>query len=137
MMWSLNRQGGSPESTCGEYEKLKLVVEDILANVGDSTSPEEFEHVQKGLLFLYQELKERLDPWHFRTPGGHRCLDNAYLEYAMKLRTRFILQKPLPPPSAQKPQPVTLETLLANVERIIAESAKETPFGQDREEEST
>jgi hypothetical protein len=137
MMWSLNRRSGSPESTCGEYEKLNLVGEDILANLGDSTSPEEFEQVQKGLLFLYQELKARLDPWHFRTPGGHRCLDDAYLEYAMKLRTRLILQKPLPPPSAQKPQPVTLETLLANVERIIAESAKETPFGQDREEEST
>jgi hypothetical protein len=137
MMWSLNRRSGSPESTCGEYEKLNLVGEDILANLGDSTSPEEFEQVQKGLLFRYQELKERLDPWHFRTPGGHRCLDDAYLEYAMKLRTRFILQKPLPSPSAQKPQPVTLETLLANVERIIAESAKETPFGQDREEEST
>jgi hypothetical protein len=104
-----------------------------LANVGDSTSLEEFEQVQKGLLFLYQELRERHDPLHFRTPGGHRCLDDAYLEYAMKLRTRFILQKPLPPSSAQKPQPVTLETLLANVEQIITESAKETPFGHERE----
>jgi hypothetical protein len=32
---------------------------------------------------------------------------------------------------------VPLETLLANVEQIIAESAKETPIGHDREEEST
>ena len=135
-MRSLNWRGGSPDTPCTEYEKLKLVAEDILAHVGDSTSLEEFEQVQKGLLFLYQELKEHMDSLHFRTPGGHRCLDDAYLEYAMKLRTRFILQKPLPPPPAQKPQPVSLEALLANVERIIAESAKETPFGHDREEES-
>jgi hypothetical protein len=134
-MRSLNLRGRSPDTPCKEYEKLQLVAEEILANVDDSTSLEQFEQVQKGLLFLFQELQERVDPWHFRFPGGHPCLEEAYLHYAMLIRNKYILQKPLPPPPAQKPQPVTLEALLANVERIIAESAKETPFGQERDGE--
>jgi hypothetical protein len=64
-----------------------------------------------------------------------RFLQQNHLHYAMLLRNRHILQKPLPPPPAQKPQPVTLEALLTNVEQIIAESAKETPFGQERDGE--
>jgi hypothetical protein len=137
-MRSPNWRGGSSDSPCSEYAKLKLVAEEILANIDDSTSPQQFEQAQKGLLFLFQELKERLDPWHFRFPGGHPCLEEGYLEYAMRIRNRAILQKPLPSsPPAQKPQPVTIEALLANVERLIAESAKETPFGHEREGEST
>jgi hypothetical protein len=134
-MRPLNRRGGSSNNPCDEYEKLKLVAEELLANIDDSTSPEQFAEAQKSLLFLYQELKERYDPWHPRFPGGHPCLEQCYLEYAMRLRNRAILQKPPPPPPAQKPQPVSLEALLANVEQIIAESAKETPFGEEREED--
>jgi hypothetical protein len=129
-------RGGSPDTPCKEYEKLQLVAEELLGNVDETTSQEQFAEAQKSLLFLFQELKKRMDPLHFRTPGGHRCLEHCYLEYAMRLRNRAILQKPLPP-SAQKPQPVTLESLLANVERIITDSAKETPFGHEREEEDT
>lgn len=132
-IWSLNRRGWSPDNTCPEYETLKLVAEALLAQVGDTTSPEQFEQAQKSLLFLFEELKQRTDPLHFRVPGGHRCLEHCYLEYATRLRNRAILQKPLLPP-AQNPQPVPLETLLANVERVIAESAKETPFGHERED---
>ena len=136
-MRSLNWRGGSSDSPCSEYIKLQRVAEEILANIDDSTSPEQFEQVQKGLLFLFQELKERVDPWHFRFPGGHPCLEEGYLHYAMLIRNKYILQKPLPPQPAQKPQPVTLEALLTNVEQIITESAKETPFGEEREEERT
>jgi hypothetical protein len=135
MMWSQNWRGRSPNKPCEEYEKLQLVAEDLLAQVGETTSPEQFEQAQKGLLFLFQELKEGLDPWHFRFPGGHLCLEEAYLHYAMLIRNRYNLQKPLPPSPPQKPQPVSLEALLANVEQIIAESAKETPFGEEREED--
>jgi hypothetical protein len=136
-MRSLNWRGGSPDTPCKEYEKLQLVAEELLGNVNETTSQGQFAEAQKSLLFLFGELKQRMDPLHFRTPGGHRCLEQCYLEYAMRLRNRAILQKPLPPPPAQKPQQVSLETLLANVERIIAETAKETPFGEEREEERT
>jgi hypothetical protein len=137
-MRSLNWRGGSPDTPCKEYEKLQLVAEELLGNVDETTSQEQFAEAQKSLLFQFFELKQRMDPLHFRTPGGHRCLEQCYLEYAMRLRNRAILQKPLPeaPSPTQKPQPVSLEALLANVERIIAESTKETPFGHDREEES-
>jgi hypothetical protein len=111
---------------------LQRVAEELLANIDETTSPAQFEQAQQSLLFLFQELNQRKDPLHPRFPGGHRCLEHCYLEYAMRIRNRAILQKPLPPPPAQKPQPVTLEALLANVERIIAESSKETPFGQEQ-----
>jgi hypothetical protein len=133
-MRSLNGRGGSPDRPCKEYEKLQRVAEDILANVGDSTSLEEFEQVQKGLLFLYQELRERRDPLHFRTPGGHRCLDDAYLEYAMKLRTRFILQKePAAAPPAPMQPPLTPDAVVNNL-RTLAEELKrprDTYLGAD------
>jgi hypothetical protein len=132
-MRSLNLRGRSPETPCKEYEKLQLVAEELLGNVDETTSQEQFAEAQQSLLFLFQELKKRMDPLHFRTPGGHRCLEQRYLEYATRLRNRAILQKPLPPPS-QKPQPVPLETLLANVEKLIAESTKETSFGHERED---
>ncbi len=105
-----------------------------MAQVGDTTSPEQFEQAQKSLLFLWQELQKRLDPLHPRFPGGHRCLHEAYLHYATLLRNCAVLQKPLPPPLPQKPQPVPLETLLANVEKLIADSTKETAFGHERED---
>jgi hypothetical protein len=135
-MASFLGRGWSPDSPCKEYEKLQRVAEELLANIDETTSPEQFDQAQKSLLFLWQELKERIDPLHFRVPGGHRCLEQCYLEYALRLRNRAILQKPLPAsPPAQQPQPVTLEALLANVERVIAESSKETPFGEEREED--
>src|SRR5918992_4343440 len=102
-MRSLNWRGGSSDSPCSEYTKLKLVAEEILAQIDDSTSLEQFEQAQKGLLFLYLELKKKFDLWHFHFPGGHRCLDDAYLHYAMLLRARAVLQKPLPPPPAPPP----------------------------------
>jgi hypothetical protein len=133
-MRSLNWRGGSSNNPCDEYEKLKLVAEDILANTDDSTSPEQFAEAQKSLLFLYQELKERYDPWHFRTPGGHRCLDDAYLEYAMKIRTRFILQKePAAAPPAPTQPPLTPDAVVNNL-RTLAEELKrprDTYLGAD------
>src|ERR671915_369238 len=110
-MQSLNWRGGSRDTPCSEHTKLKLVAEEILANIDDFTSPEQFEQVQKGLLFLFQELQEGLDPWHFRFPGGHLCLEEAYLHYAMLIRHKYILQKPRqpasPPPPEQTQPPLT------------------------------
>src|SRR5918999_1178712 len=109
-MRSLNWRGRSPDTPCKEYEKLQLVAEELLGNVDETTSQEQFAAAQKSLLFLFKELKQRMDLLHFRTPGGHRCLEQCYLEYTMRLRNRAILQKPLPeaPSPTQKPQPMTL-----------------------------
>jgi hypothetical protein len=70
-MWSLNKRGWSPDIPCKEYEKFQLIAEDLLAHVGETTSPEQFEQAQQGLLFFWQELKKHLDPLHPRFPGGH------------------------------------------------------------------
>jgi hypothetical protein len=130
-MRSLNWRGGSPNKPCEEYEKLKLVAEEILANVDDSTSPQQFEQVQKGLLFLFQELKARVDPWHFRFPGGHACLEQCYLHYTMLIRTRAVLQKPHPSPEATQQSPLSREEVLGFFENT---PPPDTFFGEDRDE---
>jgi hypothetical protein len=104
-MTTFPRRGWSPDTPCPEYAKLQRIAEELVANISETTSVEQFEQAQKSLLFLFQELKERLDPLHFRTPGGHPCLEQCYLEYAMLIRNRAILQKPLPPPSPPVPPP--------------------------------
>ena len=133
-MWSQNWRGGSPNKPCEEYEKLQLVAEEILANIDDSTSPEQFEQVQKGLLFLCQELQEGLDPWHFRFPGGHLCLEEAYLHYAMLIRNKYILQKPRQPASpAQQQPPLTPDQVVNNLRRVAEElkRPRDTYLGKD------
>jgi hypothetical protein len=114
-----------------------LVAEELLAHVGETTSPEQYEQVQKGLLFYWQELKQRVDPLHLRFPGGHRCLDDAYLHYAMLLRARAVLQKPLPSPAppAPPPQPRTDAELMERLKEYVTERTKETFFGQEQVEE--
>jgi len=134
-MRSLNWRGGSSNSPCSEYIKLQRVAEEILANIDDSTSPQQFEQVQKGLLFLFQELKERFAPWHFRFPGGHPCLEEGYLHYAMLIRNRYILQKPRQPASPPAPQqpPLTPDQVVNNL-RGLAEELKrprDTYLGKD------
>jgi hypothetical protein len=134
MMWSQNWRGRSPNKPCEEYEKLKLVAEEILAQIDDSTSLKQFEQVQKGLLFLFQELQEGLDPWHFRFPGGHLCLEEAYLHYAMLIRNKYILQKPRQPapPSPQQP-PLTPDQVVNNLRRVAEERKRprDTYLGND------
>jgi hypothetical protein len=119
----VNWRGGSPNKPCEEYEKLKLVAEEILADIDDSTSLEQFEQVQKGLLFLFQELQERFDPWHLRFPGGHPCLEDAYLHYAMLIRNKYILQKPRQPEAPPAPQqpPLTPDQVVNNLRRVAEE----------------
>ena len=128
-------RGWSPNKPCEEYAKLKLVAEEILANIDDSTSPEQFEQVQKGLLFLFQELKERLDPWHFRFPGGHPGLEEAYLHYAMLIRNKYILRKPRQPASPPAPQqpPLTPDQVVTNLRRVAEElkRPRDTYLGND------
>ncbi len=134
--WSSSRRGGSPNKPpCEEYEKLQRVAEDILAHVDDSTLPEQFAEAQKGLLFCWQELQQRMDPLHPRPLGGHLCLDEAYLHYAMVLRARSVLQKPLPAPPAPRPQPPRSPDEVVNDAFTLADEVKrpgDTYLGEER-----
>jgi hypothetical protein len=139
-MQSLFWRGGSPGATCAEYEKLKQVAEELLATLNGATSPEQFADGQKSLLFLWQELEKRKDPLHPRFPGGHRCLYEAYLEYATRIRNKALLLKPEPPqppeaPPAPSPHPLSDEDLMATLQNYVAETTKQTFFGQDQETE--
>jgi hypothetical protein len=140
-MRSLNWRGWSPDTPCTEYAKLQRVAEELLTSLSGATSPEQFAEAQKSLLFLWQELQARMDPLHFRTPGGHRCLEHCYLEYAMRIRNRALLLQPEPPQPlaapAPSPQPLSDEDLMANLADYVAQSARETFFGKDQAEEAS
>jgi hypothetical protein len=134
-MWQLSWRGGSPNKPCGEYEKLQQVAEDLLANFDDSTSPEQFAEAQKGLLFYWEELKKHLDPLHPRFPGGHLCLDQCYLHYAMLIRNKYILQKPRQPEAPPAPQqpPLTPDQVVNNLRKVAKElkRPRDTYLGND------
>jgi hypothetical protein len=103
------RRGWSPDTPCSEYAKFQRIAEELVANIGETASPEQCEQVQKSLLFVFQELQQGVDPLHLRFPGGHRCLEHAYLEYAMRLTNRAVLSKPLPGDApAPPPKPRSL-----------------------------
>lgn len=104
-MQSLNWRGWSPDSTCAEYAKLQRVAEELYQSLSGAASLEQYAEGQKSLLFLYQELQARVDPLHFRTPGGHRCLHNCYLEYAMRIRNKALCPQPAQPQSQAPPAP--------------------------------
>jgi hypothetical protein len=134
-MWSLNWRGWSPNTPCEEYEKLQVVAEDLLAHVDASTSPEQFEQAQKGLLFYWEERKKHLDPLHPRFPGGHRCLDDAYLHYAMLLRARAVLQKEQTaavPPGPIQP-PLTPDAVVNNLRTLAKDQTRrrDTYLGEE------
>jgi hypothetical protein len=103
----LLRRGWSPDTPCEEYGKYQQLAEELVANLGETASPEHCEQVQKSLLFLFLELKDAKDPLHFRFPGGHPCLKECYLRYTMLVRNLSLRYKPLPPtpPPAQPPAP--------------------------------
>jgi hypothetical protein len=103
MMRSLNWRGWSPDTPCAEYAKLQRVAEELLQSLSGAASPEQYAEGQKSLLFLYQELRARVDPLHFRTPGGHRCLDHCFLEYATRLRNKALSPPPAQPESPAPP----------------------------------
>jgi hypothetical protein len=131
------RRGWSPDTPCPEYAKLQRVAEELLANIGETTSLEQFEQAQKGLLFYWEELKKRLDPLHPRFPGGHRCLDECYLEYAMLIRARAVLQKPFPPsaPAPPRRQPYRSPDEVVNDVSNLADEVKrpgDTYLGEER-----
>lgn len=135
--WSLNWRGWLPDKTCPEYDKLRLVAEELFTSLSGATSPEQFAEAQQSLLFLFQELQQRKDPLHPRFPGGHRCLEHCYLEYAMRIRNKALLFQPAPPPPepAPRPQPLSDAELMERLKDYVKERTKETFFGQEQEAE--
>jgi hypothetical protein len=110
----------------------------VFRQLSKESTKEQFQAALETLTQLRDELVQTLYPMHYGAlVGRHRCVEHLFREARARLRGLQVTQPvpAAPPAPEQKPQPVTLEALLANVERIIAESAKETPFGHDREEE--
>jgi hypothetical protein len=109
-----------------EYAKFQQIAEELVANIKETASVQEYEQAQKSLLFLFRELQEAVDPMHFRFPGGHRCLKEAYLHYAMLLRNRALFYKPLPtsPPSPPRRRPPRSADEVVNDITSLADEVK-------------
>jgi hypothetical protein len=134
-MTSFLRQGWSPGTPCPEYAKFQRIAEELVANI-ETASPEECEQVQKSLLFLFLESQARFDPWHLRFPGGHPCLQDAYLQYAMRIRNRALRYKPIPPPAPPvRRQPQRSADEVVNDASSLADEVKrpgDTFLGEER-----
>jgi hypothetical protein len=136
--WNLS--AGAPPCELSD-SFYRTVREAIFQQLTTETTPEQWQAAQEHLQRLRDEQVQNLYPMHYGSlVGRHRCVDHLFREAQARLRGLEIMQPvpaPPPPAPAQKPQPVSLEALLANVEQLIAESAKETSFGHEREEEDT
>jgi hypothetical protein len=135
-MTSFLSRGWSPGTPCPEYAKFQQIAEELVANISEPASPEQCEQVQQSLLFLFHELKEQLDPWHPRVPGGHPCLEHCYLQYAMRIRNRALRYKPLPPPGPPvRRQPQRSADEVVNDVSSLADEVKrpgDTYLGEER-----
>jgi hypothetical protein len=135
-MTSFLWRGWSPDRPCNEYAKFQQVAEELVANIDETASPEQFEQAQKSLLFLFHEYTEHMDPLHPRFPGGHRCLQHCYLLYSMRIKNKAIRQKPLqspsPPPAPQQ-QSITAEEVVNNLRTLANElnRPRDTFLGTD------
>jgi hypothetical protein len=127
------------------YSRLfaQIIEQTILSQITERTTPAQFAAAKFSLRALSERLaaEAKLDWSHYPAEQGtHSCVRNVYADAIFRLENSIML-RPEPAPQepsapAPTPQPVPIEALLVNVERIIAESAKETPFGHEREEES-
>jgi hypothetical protein len=133
-MQSLHWRGWSPDTPCAEYTKFQQIAEELVANIKETASVAEYEQAQKSLLFLYQELKDAVDPLHFRTPGGHRCLKEAYLHYAMLLRNRALFNKPLPSSPPRRRPPRSADEVVNDITSLADEVKRpgDTFLGEER-----
>jgi hypothetical protein len=117
-----------------------LAEETIFEPITPQTTAEQYEAAKEQLERLAKRLASKVDLFHFpAVHGTHLCVQDAYDVAEVKLQNIQLMQPPPPPAPEPKqqppPQPMNLEALLANVERVIAESANETSFGNEREEE--
>jgi hypothetical protein len=135
-MCALYWRGWSPDTPCAEYAKLKGVAEELVTSLSGAASLEMFSEAQKSLLFLFQELHQRIDPMHYRTPGGHKCLQHCYLEYATRIRNKAILFQPAPQEQPAPPSPEPLRTpkdVVKAAGDTLQPNQDELPIGVDDE----
>jgi hypothetical protein len=131
-------RGGAPDRLCKYAKDLQTLEQEILACLSDSASPEQFQQLQQSLLLLREDLITRAknDPFHFPNPtAGHRCIAAYYEEVVARLRHRYILRMPPPVPPPPPPRPLSDEEMMTALDDMIAQRAKETPLGEEREKE--
>jgi hypothetical protein len=121
---------------------LQLLQNSIFANLSIHTTATQFIAAQESMHALCEQRAATLDPLHYGAlTGTHSCIRDIF-ELASAYLTNLRLTQPAPePPAAPAPpeppaqQPLSDEALMATLQNYVAETTKQTFFGQDQETE--
>jgi hypothetical protein len=103
----------------------------IFRQLGDTTTPEQFQAAQECLKRLRETLEKDMPPMHYGAQiGTHRCVRDLCKEASARLRNLALLQ-PTPQPPAPAQQLITREGIVIDLEERIQTSIEETDLGTD------
>jgi hypothetical protein len=124
---------------CLPADSLYRTGQAIFHNLSAAVTPDRINAAQEALAQYRTDLVSSLHPLHFGVSvGRHVCVEDVYQEAKARLRALAATSQPAPeppaPPPAPSPQPLSDEELMANLADYVAESTKDTFFGQEEEE---
>jgi hypothetical protein len=124
---------------CLPADSLYRTGQAIFHNLSGTVTPDRINAAQEALETYRAELLPTLHPMHYgMSVGMHVCVEDVYHEAKARLRALAATSQPAPeppaPPPAPSPQPLSDEELMANLADYVAESTKDTFFGQEEEE---
>jgi hypothetical protein len=102
----------------------------IFRQLGDTTTPEQFQAAQESLKRLRETLEKDMPPMHYGAQiGTHRCVRDLCKEASARLRNLALLQPTPQPPPAQ--QLITSKGIVIDLEERIHTIAEDTYLGTD------
>jgi hypothetical protein len=104
--------------------------------LSDATSPEQFEQAQANLLQMKQDLEKDMPPVHYAAQfGTHICVQELYLEAAMRLKNLSLLH-PDQPTTPEPPEPLDPEEVFNNLGSDGEPETDDTYLGTDTNSEN-
>jgi hypothetical protein len=114
----------------------RTVTDSIFRQLTDATSPEQFEQALSNLLLMKQELAKDMPAIHYAAQfGTHICVEDLYLEAAMRLKNLQLLHPEQF--SIPEPEPLDPEEVFNNLESDAQPGMDDTYLGTDTNSENT
>ena len=107
----------------------------IFSQLTDDTTPAQFEQAQTFLLLMKEELEKDMPRLHYASHlDTHVCVELLYKEALLRLKNLQILH-PEPLPLETRPQPLSPEDIVNNLENDLPVDPDETYLGDEKETE--
>jgi hypothetical protein len=109
----------------------RAVRDSIFRQLTPETSHEQFAAAVEHLLTLRDELKQAIRPMHYGSlVGGHRCIDQLFIEARARLRSLEIMQ-PIPFTLSPPPSWETPAHVVRDLRDAIQPNQEATTLGTD------